>query len=151
VERAYSNYLWSRKNGLESLSFEQAVVLEGQRPDPMPPDKSYARPFDYLTRGDYARFAANYYEMFGRDRVRFFLYEDITRRPQALLQEIQLFLDVEPRTLDVRESELFNAARGTGPPLDSAVRQRLRRSVRPSVLRFAEISGLDISPWGYVV
>ncbi len=28
LERAYSNYLWSRKNGLETLSFEEAVERE---------------------------------------------------------------------------------------------------------------------------
>src|ERR1700736_5930794 len=48
VARAYSNYLWTKKNGLETLSFEEAVELEGKRPSPLPPEKSHARPYDYL-------------------------------------------------------------------------------------------------------
>ena len=149
VERAYSNYLWSRKNGIETLPFERAVELEGQRPDPMPPEKSYARPFDYLSRGNYALFAESYYEKFSRDQVRFFLYEDIDRRPRELLREIQLFLQVEPLVLDMDRSELINSARDSGPQLDSRTRRKLRQGMLPSVLRFGEISGLDISAWGY--
>jgi hypothetical protein len=149
VARAYSNYLWSRKNGIENLSFEQAVDLEGQRPDPMPPEKSYARPFDYLSRSDYAKFASIYREKFGSDRIRFFLYEDIELRPQELLREIQVFLNVEPIALTPGTSTVINSARETGPPLDPDTRQSLRKRMRSSVLRFEEISGLDTSPWGY--
>src|SRR5262245_17165069 len=31
VARAYSNWLWSRKNGLETLPFDKAIQLEGRR------------------------------------------------------------------------------------------------------------------------
>jgi len=149
VERAYSNYLWSRKNGIEDLTFEQAVELEGRRPDPMPPEKSYARPFDYLSRGDYGKFASAYFEKFGRERVRFFLYEDIERRPEELVRDIQAFLNVNPLDLGVRASDLVNSARDAGPPLDPKTRKDLRRRMLSSVLRFGDISGLDISTWGY--
>ena len=47
VARAYSNYLWTKKNGLESLAFEEAVRLEGRRPSPLPPlpaESSYNQP-----------------------------------------------------------------------------------------------------------
>lgn len=149
VDRAYSNYLWSRKNGIETLSFEEAVRLEGRRADPMPPEKSYARPFDYLSRGDYARLAANYYDRLGRERVRFFLYEDIGIRLGKLLEEIQEFLDIDATALEPVNPELVNSARETGPPLADDIRRELRERMLPSVRRFAELSGLDISPWCY--
>src|SRR6185295_3017429 len=31
AERAWSNYLWSRMNGMESETFERALELEGER------------------------------------------------------------------------------------------------------------------------
>src|SRR6185369_6874288 len=36
VERAYSNYLWSRMNGLETESFEAALALEASREASLP-------------------------------------------------------------------------------------------------------------------
>src|SRR5687767_8875840 len=53
VARAYSNYLWTKKNGLETLPFEEAVRLEGRRASPLPPGRDYARPYDYVARGRY--------------------------------------------------------------------------------------------------
>jgi hypothetical protein len=61
VARAYSNWLWSGMRGLETLSFEEAIRREGTRLSPLPPEQAYARPFDYLARADYARFARRYY------------------------------------------------------------------------------------------
>lgn len=151
VARAYSNYLWSKKNGLETLSFEEAIALEGMRPDPMPPEKSYVRPFDYLARGDYATFARRYYDAFGRDRVTFFLYEDIMRRPDELLTAIQRFIGVEPLPFEFLDPGVVNHARDLGPPIDPAIENRLRCRMEPLVLRFQRLTGLDLSPWGYRV
>src|SRR5258708_23583776 len=53
VERAYSNWMRSRLNGLETLPFEEAIEQELGRVSPLPPHQAYARPFDYLTRGRY--------------------------------------------------------------------------------------------------
>ena len=61
VARAYSNYLWTKKNGLETLPFEEAVRLEGRRASPLPPERDYARPYDYVVRGQYDVFAERWY------------------------------------------------------------------------------------------
>lgn len=147
VARAYSNYLWSRQNGLETLSFEEAIGLEGRRPSPLPPEQAYARPFDYLRRGEYDVLARRYYETFGPDAVAFFLYEDVIRQPERRLPDIQAFIGVDPLPLDVGGLGPINAAEATGPPLDPALRRRLWRHFRPSVKRFGALTGLDLSPW----
>jgi hypothetical protein len=149
VARAYSNYLWSRRNGLETLSFEEAVELEGRRPSPLPPEKAHARPFDYLTRGDYATFAEPYLAALGRDRVAFFLYEDIQARPDVLLRDVQRFIGVEPMPAERLDVGIVNSAREEGPPLDPATEQRLRQRMAPLVRRFASVTGLDVQCWGY--
>jgi hypothetical protein len=149
VARAYSNYLWSRRNGLERLPFEEALALEGRRADPLPPEKSYARPFSYLERGNYGCFARRYYEAFGREQVRFFLYEDIERAPERLLEEIQRFIGVDPLPFQALDAGMVNAARDTGPALDPALAERLRHEMRPKVREFATLTALDVSAWGY--
>jgi hypothetical protein len=40
-------------------------------------------------------------------------------------------------------------ARDTGPPLDERIDAELRDRMAPLVRRFAAVSGLDLSAWGY--
>jgi hypothetical protein len=149
VSRAYSNYLWSTKNGLETLPFEEAVALEGQRASPLPPEKSHARPFDYLLRGDYDVFAERYLKTLGRQRLRFVLYEDIERRPEGLLKEVQEFLGVEPLAFAHLDVGVVNSAREIGPPLDRGVEARLKERMALAVRRLMKLTDMDLAVWGY--
>lgn len=148
VARAYSNYLWSRKNGLEPLEFE-AALEQRNRPSPLPPGKEYARPFDYLERGDYAAFAERYHRALGRENVLFVLYEDLATRPAELFDRIQRFIGVDPRPLNDGGLGRINSAADAGRPIDPRTEQRLREQMAPQVRRFAELTGLDVSAWGY--
>ena len=149
VGRAYSNYLWTKKNGLEPLGFEEAVRLEGQRPSPLPPERDYARPYDYLPRGRYDVFAERWFAALGRERVRFVLYEDLVARPEPVLADIQDFLGVRRCALGADDLGVINSARETGPPLDAGLERTLRERMAPAVRRFAAITGLDVTVWGY--
>jgi Sulfotransferase domain len=149
VTRAYSNYLWSRKNGLETLSFEEAVELEGQRPSPLPPAQWHARPFDYLCRGRYDTFARRYYERFPRERVAFFLYEAMIAEPEKVLAAIQEFIGVLPRPLGAEDLGVINSAREVGPTLDPTLARALRTRMAVAVRDFHALTGVDVGPWGY--
>jgi hypothetical protein len=149
VQRAYSNYLWSRQNGIETMTFAEAVELEGARPNPLGAEREYARPFDYLTRGRYATFAERYYSRFGRDSVRFVLYEDLERRPEGIMHDVQTFIGVDPLPMDAQALGRINAVRGDGPNLDRALEATLRARIAPEVKRFGHLTGLDVSAWGY--
>jgi hypothetical protein len=149
VARAYSNYLWTKKNGLEDLAFEEAVRLEGRRRSPLPPERAYARPYDYLPRGRYDVFAERWYHALGRDRVSFVLYEDVVAKPEPQLAGIQEFIGVAPVALGADDLGVINSAREMGPPLDAGFERALRERMAPSVRRFAALTGLDVSVWGY--
>jgi hypothetical protein len=149
VARAYSNYLWTRKNGLETQSFAAAVALEGTRPSPLAPERAYARPYDYLRRGRYDVFAERWLAALGRERVRFLLYEHLVRDPEPVLAEVQAFIRVRPVPLGAANLGRINAARETGDPLDETLERVLRARMVPVVRRFAVVTGLDVSAWGY--
>ena len=150
VERAYSNYLWSRQNGLETLPFEEAVRLDPRaRPSPLPPERAYARPFDYLVRNDYGRFAERWHAAFGRERVRFVLHEELKRRREAVLCEVQEFAGLSVRDPDELDPGRVNLSNSAGLALSPALRDELRREMRPLVARFAAVTGVDIRLWGY--
>lgn len=149
VARAYSNYLWTLQNGFETLSFVDAVEREASRPDPMPPERSYVRPYAYLARGDYATFLERYYAAFGRGRVAVYLYEDIAERPNMLLDAIQRWIGVAPLPFDRLYPGVVNAVLEPGPPLDRELELRLRTQMRPRVERFRALCGIDLASWGY--
>jgi hypothetical protein len=149
VERAYSNWLWSRMNGLEDLPFAEAIELEGGREDPLPAEQSHARPHDYLARADYVRFAGRWIEAIGREKVGFWLYEDLFTRNDEVLAAIQRFAGAEPHELPERPRGLVNEARSTGADLDPELRARLRARIAPLIDGLSDLTGLDLSAWGY--
>lgn len=148
VARAYSNYLWSRKNGLENLTFAEAIACEGQRPNPLPAEKAYARPFDYLNRGAYATLAEPYYSSFPRSQILFVLYEHIVTRNEELFHTIQKFLGI-PKADTSLDVGVVNSAKEQGPEIEPSIVAVLRERLTPEVRRFATLTGLDLTAWGY--
>ncbi len=148
VERAYSNYLWSTKNGLETLSFEKAIELEGRRENPLP-QLPYARPYDYLTRGDYGKFAKRYIEFYGDNNVKFFLYENLLLSQKHFFQEIQNFIEVDYFPLHSLELKPVNIRDREAPSLSPLLAKELKERMRPFVEKFANYVDIDISAWGY--
>lgn len=149
VERAYSNWLWSRKNGLETLSFEEAIRLEGKRPSPFGPERAYVRPFDYMTRGRYGSLAESWIADFGRDRIAFYLFEYARDAAESFILDVQRFVGVVPLPWQKLLTGKVNATEPDPAGLDPDLRLSLRERLAPEVQHFAEVTGLDVSPWGY--
>ncbi|MEQ1853744.1 MAG: sulfotransferase [Chthoniobacteraceae bacterium] len=149
VARAFSNWQWSRQNGIETLGFEEAIASEGTRPDPFPPEMAYVRPFDYLTRGHYDRFAERWLSGFPKSSLFFALYEDLIDTPAAVMQRLCPFLGIAPGDFDYSSVGVINPANKDTAPLAAEIANRLRDRLRPSVTRFAELTGLDVARWGY--
>jgi hypothetical protein len=147
VARAYSNWKWSTKNGLETLSFADAVAVEGQRPNPLGPEREAARPFDYMLRGRYGRFAAAWYALIPPERIRFFLFEDAMRDPESFAHDLQAWMGLDPLPWSQLLTGRVNATDSDTVGLDSALARRLRAEIRPEIDAFASMTGHDISAW----
>jgi hypothetical protein len=149
VARAYSNWLWSRKNGLEALRFDEAVALEGHRASPLPPERVHARPFDYMSRGRYGTLAGAWIDAIGRERIGFWLFERVIADPEQFVAELQDFLGVERRRWYDLQTGRINGSDGDAAELDRDLEARLREQIAPEVRRLADVAGLDVTVWGY--
>ena len=150
VARAFSNWSRSRAQGLETLPFEVAVELEERsRPVPLPPDRAYARPFDYLTRGQYATLAQAWIDAVSRSRLFFCLFEEAIAAPEAFAHKLQRFVGVEPLPWGRIATGRVNAGKDDFRAVNPALVAQLRRRFAPEVERLAQLTGLDVTIWGY--
>lgn len=146
IARAYSNWRWSTQNGLETLSFEEAFD-RSDRPNPLPA-RRHARPFDYLPRSQYGRLASEWISAMGRNRLRFYLFEQVTADLSAWGNDLFVYASVRRLSEGIADVGVVNAAVNQST-IDRGLEQELRARIRPEVLRFAELTGADISSWGY--
>ena len=149
VARAYSNWAWSRQNGLEPLSFAEAILQEGRRVSPFSPEREHVRPFDYMIRGQYGTFAEAWIKDFGRERIAFVLFEDALLNPEVFASRVQLFVGVEPLSWDALRTGKINATEPDTIGLDRGLERALRERIAPEVLSFSRATGIDVSAWGY--
>ena len=90
VDRAYSHFLHMVRTGTEPLTdFGQALQEEEVRADP---HRSFQ---DYIGRGLYFDQLKRYFDAFGREPIKVFLYEDLSNAPVDTLQETFRFLEVD--------------------------------------------------------
>lgn len=147
VARAYSNWRWSSQNGLETLAFDRAFD-RSDRPSPLPPKQVHARPFDYLPRSEYGRLASEWIAAVGLDRIKFYLFEQATADIPAWAEDLFAYAGVRNLPSGADTIGVVNAAKDQSP-IDDGLARELRGRIRPEVLRFAELTGVDVSCWGY--
>ncbi|WP_263810689.1 sulfotransferase family protein [Salinibacter pepae] len=87
VDRTYSNYWHAVCQGTERSGFAEAVRREDER------DKWKG----YVRRSQYSDQVDRYLDYFDRDQMYFSLFEDLKGDPEALLEEVFHFLEVDPK------------------------------------------------------
>jgi hypothetical protein len=150
VGRAYSNYLWTKMNGLETESFAAAIRLEEQRERELPERLRFTRPYSYFSRGLYADLLAPYFERFPRAQLLVARYEDIKERPAALAESLHRFLGVTPRPGDSQGLGVINPsardAAGSGEDMEHVRRELAERYIEPNK-RLAALLGPSFPMW----
>jgi hypothetical protein len=142
VERAHSNYLWSMRNGFETESFERALELEDEREREIAPERRYARPHAYFSRGLYAKMLAPWLAQFPREHVLILRSEGIAEAPAEIARSFFEFLGVAVRPDLVDGLGTINAARPEGsPPIDPPVRAALNERYRQPNLDLERLLG----------
>jgi Sulfotransferase domain len=95
AERAHSHFLHEITTGRESLT-DFAAALQGERTqDAEALTRSKLPVRRYLQIGFYATHLKRYFELFDRDQIKVYLYEDFTRDPASMIQDVFRFLGVD--------------------------------------------------------
>jgi hypothetical protein len=147
VERAYSNYLWSRMNGWEQEDFATALALEEQRERELPKELRNVRPHAYFSRGLYADMLLPYFERFPRDQIVCLRFEDITERPEILAEGLQRFLGIHPRPGDARNLGIINPSRKGACTVTEKIREILCSRYAEPNRRLGQLLGSEFEIW----
>jgi hypothetical protein len=147
ASRAYSNYLWTRMNGLETEEFAAALALEERRERELPERWKFARPFSYFSRGLYADLLAAYFDRFPRGQILVLRFEDIEARPSEVAQQVHEFLGVSPRPDDALGLGVVNPSKKDGAWLDEGIRRDLAARYAEPNRRLARLLGPGFEMW----
>jgi len=91
AERAYSAYQHAVRNGREPLrEFSEALAEEDRRVR-----EGWHPIYHYRSRGFYHAQLSRYFEAFGRERVKVYLYDDLRSDPFGMMRDIFRFLGVD--------------------------------------------------------
>ena len=150
VDRAFSNYLWSRMNGLEDKDFETALALEDERDQHVIEKYKYSRPHDYFHRGLYAQHLTPFYKIFPTEQILCVRFEDIHNSPETVYTIICRFLNIASRPQEATQLGTINQ---TGGPkrkvMSTHTREVLRhRYIKPN-RELAALLGPDFLIWRY--
>ena len=148
VDRAHSNYLWSKRNGLETETFERALALEAEREGSVPVELRYARPHAYFSRGLYADLLRPWFERFPREHILVLRTEDVAAAPHELARTLHQFLGVSalPGTADALDP-LNAAVPGGSPAIEPGVREALAERYREPNAELARLLGPSFKGW----
>jgi hypothetical protein len=97
VDRAYSNYHLSIREGNENLSFEDAIQVELKNLDDANNEydiKKYTIPSSYIAKGFYADQLKIWLELFNPEQLFIISTEDLESNPQKTLDGVYNFLKI---------------------------------------------------------
>ncbi|MBI4943187.1 MAG: sulfotransferase [Actinobacteria bacterium] len=150
VKRAYSHY-WERVDeGVEPLTFEEALAAEPSRlageAEKMAADPYYySRPHDYHTyreRGVYAPQLERWFDAVGRERVLVVVSEEMYADPVPVMNTVFEHLGIDPWPVP-KEAHFNNRP---APKIDPATAEELRAFYAPHNAALATLLGREL-PW----
>ena len=145
IERAWANYRYTVLEGLEELSFMNALLMEKTRIAQQDGIWAEIQPFNYTGRGLYAHQILAFLEFFPKDSMMLVKSEDLAARTREVLIQIMQFLGISmtdfefgPATdhtsVDIRDPRLQKQLRESiGKPYDRLV-EAVRRNELDAVV-----------------
>lgn len=137
VDRAFSAYWLNRRNGVEKLSFEDALAKEPQRMK-----DGWPHPWLYADVGRYAAKIEILFESFSE--VKLCLFDDLQQQPARLMEELFCFLGVDP-AFQPRCDTVYNP--GGAPRSDLLNRLFLWKSPTQELIRKAGSRLMGAGRW----
>lgn len=92
AERAYSGYQYAVNNRIECAS----TFVEALAEEPVRIEQGWFSGLFHRQNGFYHQQISHYYQQFPPEQIKVYLYEDWSRSPASLLQDLFQFLEVDP-------------------------------------------------------
>jgi hypothetical protein len=129
VSRLYSHYCMNVQYQLEPLSLPDAIAAEKSRRD-----MKWGWDWHYVNVGLYGEQLKRYFDLFDREQIKIFLYEDFTKNPVAVFQEICRHIGVDDQFVPDMSYRGKSAYRPKNLMLDRWL--HWPREIRPGLERF---------------
>jgi hypothetical protein len=136
ADRAYSQYSMYAEMGWEDRTFEDVIEDEV---------RFGGRGELFVDIGFYNDRLKAFYDAFGSDAVRVYLYEDLERRPRWLVRDIFAFLGVDPH-FSPDMSARFNASTPRAP-MKEATKRLLTDLYREDNAKLQSLIQRDLHHW----
>ena len=108
VDRAYSHYWHSVREGNETLSFEEAIKKEEER---IKKSDFAFRAYSYVTRGLYYKQINNFLRAFSKEQMLFLLTKELSENRFKLLKKIYNFLEVNSNFIPSNINQKKNSSK----------------------------------------
>jgi hypothetical protein len=146
VKRAYSHYQMTKRDGFETLSFEDAIQYEKKCIDEG--KISWSRQhrifnethFPYLMRGLYADNLKRWFELFPKNQILILKNEDLKKNTTETLLNIHEFLGLPP--CKIRNLKERNV--GTYEPMNPKTEKFLNEFFKPHNEKLSQILNKDL-------
>jgi len=146
ADRAYSHYNQNREEGLEPLSFEEALEREAERlageEEALASgtvERSHAhQTFSYAAKGLYAPQLRRWLQHFPRGQVLILKAEDLFRRPQETVDQVTDFLGIARFPI----ADLSGGNRRRYPLMHPETRRRLERMFAAEAEEVRALTGM---------
>ena len=110
VQRAISNYFFSKKNKIETRSLEEVFIENKRVSDEMMKKTEHisVSPFDYLKRSKYIQYLKPYFEAFDKNNRKVLIFEKLLEDKVRYIQELYHFLGVNENFIPSKMQEKIN-------------------------------------------
>jgi hypothetical protein len=162
VERAYSAFLMLSRDGREPYTrFDQALQEEDSRIR-----SKWGHIWHYKSMGFYYTQLCRYFEVFDRNQISIYLYEDLKMNPIGLLQDIFRFIGVDetfipdmtarPNMSGLPRSPLLFTLLNRRNPIKTVLRPLVPRRLRQRILTYINErnlikQALSTEVWKYLI
>lgn len=150
AERAFSSFAHLVREGFETLTFEAGLEAESQRIA----DK-WAPLWYYQDKGFYAKQLKPYFELFDRQQIKVYLYEELQQNTIGLVQDIYQFLGVTPdfvpdltrrNVSGIPKSRFFHSLLTQDNSLKTLIKMGLPKNIRKKLYQDLKAKNLGDKP-----
>jgi hypothetical protein len=123
IDKAFSQYMHLVRDNRETLDFHEALMAERERIE-----RGWAAIWRYAESSLYFSRIKKYLDVFGEDKVRISVYDDLAKSPERLVRQLLEFIGVDPQ----RPIDFTQVRNRSGKPRSRWVTNLL---TRPNPLR----------------